>query len=399
MALSSLKANKLRSLLTMFGITIGVFSVLGVMTALQAVESSIEEGLAELGANTFEITKNPALLFRGPRTKSTRPDFTYQEATEFKRLMKNAPAKIGLETRDRAEKVSFGSIETNPVIDIIGGDQNYITANSYQINYGRNFRNEDLIYARNLAIIGPGVQEKLFPAIDPLNRMITINGNKYRIIGVLKEKGSVFGQSQDDIVLIPITRFLYYYGNLRQMSFTVQASSKAVYQDVMDQSIGSMRIVRGLEPGEENNFSLRTNEALIESFNEVSNTVQIGAFIISVIALLTAGIGIMNIMLVSVTERTKEIGVRKSLGAKNSSVLSQFLIEAVILSELGGLIGIVLGVIGGNLFAAQLNSSLIFPWDWAITGLVVCSAIGIGFGLYPAYKASRLNPVEALRFE
>jgi putative ABC transport system permease protein len=399
MALSSLKANKLRSLLTMFGITIGVFSVLGVMTAIQAVESSIEEGLAELGANTFEITKNPALLFRGPRTKSTRPDFTYQEATEFKRLMKNAPAKIGLETRDRAEKVSFGSIETNPVIDIIGGDQNYITANSYQINYGRNLSNEDLIYARNLAIIGPGVQEKLFPAIDPLNRMITINGKKYRIIGVLKEKGSVFGQSQDDIVLIPITRFLYYYGNLRQMSFTVQASSKAVYQDVMDQSIGSMRIVRGQEPGEENNFSLRTNEALIESFNEVSNTVQIGAFIISVIALLTAGIGIMNIMLVSVTERTKEIGVRKSLGAKNSSVLSQFLIEAVILSELGGLIGIVLGVIGGNLFAAQLNSSLIFPWDWAITGLVVCSAIGIGFGLYPAYKASRLNPVEALRFE
>ncbi len=399
MALESLKANKLRSSLTMFGITVGVFSVLGVMTAIQAVESSIEEGLAELGANTFEITKNPAVLFKGKRNRSSRPDFTYKQALRFKRLMADSPANVGLEIVDRGEKVAFGNTETNPVIEIIGGDQHYITANSYEIEYGRNLNPEDVTYARNVVIIGPGVQEKLFPAVNPLGRIITANGKPFRVIGVFKEKGSIFGESQDDLVLIPISRFIYSYGKLRNLSFTVQSLTKASYESVMDQAIGTMRVVRGLKPGQENNFSLRTNEALIESFNEISNTIQIGAFIISVIALLTAGIGIMNIMLVSVTERTKEIGVRKSLGAKNSSVLSQFLIEAVILSEFGGVIGIVLGVIGGNAFATQVKSSLIFPWDWAIIGLVVCSAIGIGFGLYPAYKASKLNPVEALRFE
>lgn len=399
MALESLKANKLRSGLTMFGITIGVFSVLGVMTAIQAVESSIEEGLAELGANTFEITKNPAVLFRGRRNRTNRPNFTYKQAREFKRLMQNAPANIGLEVTDRNEKVSFGGQETNPINDIVGCDENYITANSYEMGYGRNLSPEDVLYARNIAIIGPGVQEALFPAINPLEQIIQVNGKSYRIIGVLKEKGSVFGESQDDIVLVPISRFLFNYGQRRSLSFTVQSLTKTDYDDVMDQSIGTMRVVRGLKAGEENNFSLRTNEALIESFNEISDTIQIGAFIISVIALITAGIGIMNIMLVSVTERTKEIGVCKSLGAKNRSLLTQFLIEAVILSEMGGLIGILLGVIGGNAFASQLNSALIFPWNWAFIGLIVCSAIGIGFGLYPAYKASRLNPVEALRFE
>ncbi|ACF13055.1 protein of unknown function DUF214 [Chloroherpeton thalassium ATCC 35110] len=400
MAIESLSANRLRSLLTMIGITVGVFSVIGVMTAIKAVESSVEEGLSDLGASTFEIQKTPELLFRRHNMpERNRKDITYREASRFQKIMSGSARAVGIEVHDTGEQAAYAGRKTNPNIDVVGGDMNFTAANSYDIAYGRNLTNEDVLYARNVVVIGFGVQEKLFPSESPLHKTLKLAGKTYFIVGVFDSKGSGFGESQDDLALIPITRFLANYGQKRSLHITIQANSQAVYQATMDRAIGVMRVVRGLSPEEKNDFEIVTNEALIESFQEVAGTIQIGAFIISVIALITAGIGIMNIMLVSVTERTKEIGIRKSIGAKKTHILTQFLIEAIFLSETGGVFGIFIGVIGGNFFARQVSAPFIFPWDWAFIGLAVCSAIGIGFGLYPAYKAASLKPVEALRFE
>jgi len=400
MAIESLSANRLRSALTMIGITVGVFSVIGVMTAIQAVEGSVESGLSDLGASTFEIQKNPELFFRRSRLQDrSRKDITYREASRFQKMMSGSARAVGIEVQDGGEQAAYGGRKTNPNILIIGGDMNFTSANSYDIAYGRNLTAEDVLYARSVAVIGLGIQEKLFPSQSPLHKTLKLNGKTYFIVGVFESKGSVFGESQDDLALIPVTRFLANHGQKRSLHITVQAESQAVYQATMDRAIGAMRIARGLSPEEENDFEIVTNEALISSFQEVSGTIQIGAFIISVVALITAGIGIMNIMLVSVTERTKEIGVRKSIGAKKMHILTQFLIEAILLSETGGIFGISIGVTLGNFFAMQVNAPFIFPWDWAFIGLAVCSAIGIGFGLYPAYKAASLKPVEALRFE
>jgi putative ABC transport system permease protein len=220
------------------------------------------------------------------------------------------------------------------------------------------------------------------------------------VIGVLATKGSSFGQSQDNFVVIPITQFMEVYGRARRsVGINVQAVNQAELVATQERAIGVMRLVRSLEPEDRNDFEVFSNESLIEAFNNIAGVVAVGAFVISAIALLASGVGVMNIMLVSVTERTKEIGIRKSIGAKKRNILNQFLIEATLLSMMGGLAGILFGVLGGNIAATFFNAEMIFPWGWAIAGLLVCSAIGIGFGLYPAYKAASLDPIEALRYE
>ena len=217
---------------------------------------------------------------------------------------------------------------------------------------------------------------------------------------MLEKKGSAFGQSQDDLILVPITKFFADFGSAnRTVNIATQSTSQATYNATLDQAIGAMRIARGLKLGEPNDFEIYSNDSLITAFAQIADQIRVGAFVVSAIALLAAGIGIMNIMLVSVTERTREIGLRKALGARKPDVIRQFLLEAIMLSELGGIAGIVAGIAGGNGIAVWLDISMVFPYGWAITGLVVCSVIGIGFGFYPAWKAASLNPIEALRFE
>jgi putative ABC transport system permease protein len=227
-----------------------------------------------------------------------------------------------------------------------------------------------------------------------------MTGHTYTIVGVLAEKGTAFGQSQDDICIMPITRFFEDFGEARRtVNIATQAFSADTYNRVFDKGISAMRIARGLQANQENDFEIYSNDSLKSAFVNVAGIVRIGAFVISLIALVAAGIGIMNIMLVSVTERTKEIGVRKSIGARSGDILRQFLTEAVFISEAGGVLGIILGIIAGDLLAAWLKVDLIFPYGWALAGLLVCSAIGIAFGLYPAYRAANLDPIEALRYE
>jgi putative ABC transport system permease protein len=400
MALGSLRTNRLRSALTMLGVAIGVFSVIGVMTALSAIQGSIESGLSFLGSNIFQFAKYPTINTRDPEEKfANRRDISLSQATEFKHLMEGEAQAIALKCFDGGKPVSYGNV-TLQGRTIVGTNEFFLVANSYAIGSGRNLSAEDVELGRPVTVVGVGLQKKLFPSQSAIGQTIKVNSKPYTIIGVLEEKGSSFGQSQDEVILVPITKFFSDFGHEhRTINLAIQSTSQATYNDTLDKAIGAMRTARGLKLGQDNDFEIYSNDTLVAAFAQVADTVRIGAFVVSVIALLAAGIGIMNIMLVSVTERTREIGVRKAIGARKNDIIKQFLIEAVLLSELGGLAGILLGVLGGNGIAIAFSMSMVFPWFWAITGLVVCSVIGIGFGSYPAWKAASLHPIEALRFE
>jgi putative ABC transport system permease protein len=405
MALSSLGANKLRAALTMTGITIGVFSIISVMTAIGALQASIESGISFLGSNIFQFAKYPANVNIGGEIKKkyqNRRDISYRQALHYYELMQGSAREIclkcfGYELKGQAV---YNGVKTTPSLLIVGTNRSFLTANAYTLGYGRNLNDEDVDFARNVIVVGKIIEKRLFPHESPIGKVIRMSGHTYTIIGVLAEKGTSFGQSQDDVCMMPITRFFEDFGSAkRTVNIATQSFSQETYNGTLDRGIGAMRIARGLRADQENDFEIYSNDSLKSAFASIAGVVRIGAFVISFIALVAAGIGIMNIMLVSVTERTKEIGVRKSIGARSRDILRQFLTEAVFISEAGGILGIILGVIGGDLLAAWLKVDIIFPFGWAFAGLVVCSAIGIGFGLYPAYRAAALDPIEALRYE
>ncbi|MGZ5441916.1 MAG: ABC transporter permease [Thermoanaerobaculia bacterium] len=399
-ALGALRTNKLRSALTILGVTIGVFSVIGVMTALNVIQGSIESGLSFLGSNLFQFAKYPVMSHSDPETKyANRRNITLEEARELERLMGGQAGAICLKIFDGGKPASYGRVKLQG-LTLVGSDEHFLVANSYTLGYGRNLSDEDVVLARNVTVVGPDVQKKLFPNETPIGKTIKLNEKPYQIIGVFAEKGSMFGQSQDRLVIVPITRFLGDFGRVnRTVNIAIQSTSQATYNQTLDKAIGAMRAARGLKLGAENDFEIYSNDTLVTAFAQVAGTIRVGAFVVSVIALLAAGIGIMNIMLVSVTERTREIGVRKAIGARREDIVRQFLLEAIVLSELGGILGILFGVVGGNGVALWLDIAMVFPWGWALIGLIVCSLIGTGFGWYPAFKAARLDPIEALRYE
>jgi putative ABC transport system permease protein len=400
MALNALKTNKLRSILTMLGVTIGVFSVIGVMTALSVIQLSIENGLSFLGSNLFQFAKYPVISSRDPEEKfANRRNISLAQANEFKRLMEGQANAIALKVFDRGKPAAFGNSKIQG-LTLVGTNENFLIANAYTLGYGRNIGADDVDLARSVVVVGSSIEKKLFPNQSPINKTIKINDRPYMIIGVMTEKGSSFGQSQDDLMLVPITRYFDDFGWVnRTVNIAVQSTSQATYNQTLDKAIGAMRAARGLKLSQENDFEIYSNDTLVSAFAQVAATIRVGAFVVSAIALLAAGIGIMNIMLVSVTERTREIGVRKAIGARRDDIVKQFLFEAVVLSEVGGLAGILFGVGGGNGVALFFDIPMVFPWGWALTGLIVCSLIGIGFGWYPARKAARLDPIDALRWE
>ena len=405
MAWSSLGANKLRSSLTMLGITIGVFSVISVMTAVGALQYSIENGISFLGSNIFQFAKYPANVAASGDVREkyrNRRNITYLQALHYYRLMEGEAREICLKcfAYEVKGQAVYNGVKTTPSLLVVGSNRSFLTANAYTLGYGRNLTDEDVDLSRRVIVVGKMIEKRLFPHETPIGKVIRMAGHTYTIIGVLSEKGTAFGQSQDDVCIMPITRFFEDYGEAkRTVNIATQAFSTDTYNRTFDKGISAMRIARGLKADQENDFEIYSNDSLKSAFTSVAGVVSIGAFVISFIALIAAGIGIMNIMLVSVTERTKEIGIRKSIGARSRDILRQFLTEAVFISEAGGIIGILLGVIGGDLLALALKVDLIFPWGWAIAGLIVCSAIGIGFGFYPAYRAAALDPIDALRYE
>jgi len=400
LAFAALNANKLRSSLTILGISVGVFSVIGVMTVIAGLRGQVEENLTVLGSASFQINKYPAINFSDPRERfRNRRDITYAMADRFKQLEGDS-VKVCLTIRRGGLRVINGDRKTNPNTVLFGIDENFTSARNFDVADGRNLTAEDVALGRPICVLGDEVAKVIFPKENPLGRLVRIDGQNYTVVGAFAPKGTSFGQSQDNFVATPITRWLAIYGRAgRSVSINVQAASQAALGASQDRAVGVMRLVRELAPEDGNDFEIFTNDSLIESFNKIADVISIGAFVISAIALLAAGVGVMNIMLVSVTERTKEIGVRKSIGAKQHNILMQFLIEAVTLSLIGGLAGVIVGVLGGSAVALFMKGALVMPWGWVATGMLVCGGIGVGFGFYPAWKAARLDPIEALRYE
>ncbi len=402
LATGSLVANKLRSALTVMGIVVGVFSVVAVMTALSAMRESINSGLSQLGANTFEISKTPAMTGNWWEYMR-RPSINYAQGRRFELLMADLcpGALVSLTVGDGGYKASYAGKTMDKSVNMIGINENSLIANNRKIALGRNLSTDDVIFRRPFIVVGSKVRDALFPSEDPLGKRIMVSGNSYTIVGVLEEKGEVFGNDQDNFAVIPVTLFIQRYWNdfWRSIDIAVQAPSDVDMEEVQNIAIGAMRVVRGLPPEEFNNFEVYSNDSLKATFDKMAVIVGLAGLIISAIALVTAGVGVMNIMLVSVTERTREIGVRKSLGARSKDILIQFLLEAIFIAQVGAVIGIFFGVAVGNGVGMMLNVKPVMPWFWMSVAVITCAGIGLVFGAYPAWRAAKMDPVDALRFE
>jgi len=406
-SLQALAANRLRSALTLLGIVAGVASIIAVMTALALVQATLEREMSVLGSQTFQAQKWPAGGFASAeqrRKAMLRPPLTLDQAAAIRQRVPTVDL-VGSELWDFGFVVEYKGEATNPNCSIVGGTPEYPANNTHYVGLGRNLSPMDVRSAAKVAVIGHAIAGKLFPFIDPIGRDILVDQRKYRVVGVFDEKKSAFGGGFDNYVLIPVTTFQNVYGSTdrfgqaRSVNITVRAKTPELLDEAMEQTRQVLRHERGVRPGEEDNFDFFSSSSLITQFNKMSAGLKIAAFVIGIVALIVAGIGIMNIMLVAVTERTREIGLRKAVGARASSIRSQFLLEAVILCNIGGAVGVVLGFGLGNLVAVFTDFEPRVPLEWAVIGLVFCSIIGIAFGTLPAVRASRLDPIEALRTE
>jgi len=407
MAVAAMTAHKLRSFLTLIGIIAGVASIIAVMTGISVIQSTIEKELSVLGTQTFQVQKwasgGPMSEEEWRKIMLRRPT-TVEHANAIREKVKTVDL-VGAELWSFGHVARYRDVTTNQNLTICGGTPEYSENNTHFVRLGRNLSNEDIKIDRSVVVLGHAVAEKLFPWTDPLQKTIKIDGRKYNVVGVLEEKKSAFGGGFDNYLLIPITRFQRIYGmrdesgRERSVNITVRARSPELLADAIEETRAVMRMERGLKPQEEDDFTIFTNDSQIKTFNQMTASIKVGAFVIGIVALIVAGIGIMNIMFVSVTERTREIGIRKSLGAKRRNILLQFLVEAIIMCNIGGVIGVAVGFGLGNIVSLLTDFAVNVPLEWAIVGVIFCTAIGLTFGFWPAFKASKLDPIIALRYE
>ncbi|TKJ42372.1 peptide ABC transporter permease [candidate division LCP-89 bacterium B3_LCP] len=399
MALSAIITHKLRSFLTLLGVIIGVMTIIGMMTVIRGLQLQIEKQMTQLTTDVFQLQRfDSGISFDGDRRDRTRPKLTLEEAEA---IAEHCPSVslVGPEVWKFGQWVTRGKERTNPNMVIAGGYPEFAPNNGYSIDKGRFISYDDVEHSRRIVVIGSDLVKKLFPFDDPLDKQIRLGTGRFRVVGVFEEMGSSFGNTRDNRVVMPFSTFQNLYGKRRSINVTVKAKSSEVFEQAKEEVIALMRNMRGLKSHEPNNFAIWSPDNLIDDFNQMTFWVKVAAIGICAISLLVAGIGIMNIMLVSVTERTREIGVRMAIGAKKVNILWQFLVEAVILSEVGGIIGVVIGIILPIWAGKAFNIPAAVPL-WAIVlGLVFCSFVGIVFGLWPALRAAKLDPVEALRCE
>jgi putative ABC transport system permease protein len=402
MAMGALAAHKLRSALTLLGVLVGVFSIIVVMTAMRVMQNNIEQEISQLGSQTFMVQKWPAVYFGGPEGFEKywrRKDITLAQGIEVERRATLARA-VGIETAFWSGQIETRYNKTAPNVQLFGETPASFLARNWILGEGRLLLDVDVDGGRNVCVLGHGLAKTVFPHGSPVGDRLKIDGINYSVVGVLEPKGGSLGGDQDNFAVMPITTGLNRYGRYyRSLTLLVQAPDSASYDETVEQVRGILRAARKVPPGKEDDFEIASNDSMISQFNTFTVAVRIGVMVVSSIALLAAGIGIMNIMLVSVTERTREIGIRRAVGAKRRNIMVQFIMEAVVLCEVGGVLGVGLGILGGNATAYFLKLAPVIPVDWIVIGLVICSIVGIVFGTYPAYKAANLDPIESLRYE
>ena len=405
MAFQNIRANMLRAVLTLLIIAFGIMALVGILTAIDAIAFSLSNNLSGLGANSFSIERKwgEVKSNKGGKTAKRAEAVNYRQAMEFKERF-NFPAKVAVGCYGTGSAViKFGDKKTNPNVQFNGADENFMDVKGVEIELGRNFSKAEVESGASIAVIGSDVVKTLFEGKNEkaMDQIITINGRRYRVVGIMASKGSSMNDSGDRKLYAPLVNVKAIYGSGDEKDyFLIVAVPDATNLDAAEsEATGLFRQVRGLRPGEDDDFEVFASNSIVAILKENTTTLRLAAVAIGLMTLLGAAIGLMNIMLVSVTERTREIGIYKALGATRRIILLQFLTEAIVICQIGGLVGIFLGILMGNIVTPILGGTFLIPWGWMFLGFSLCMVVGIVSGFYPALKAARLDPIESLRYE
>jgi putative ABC transport system permease protein len=401
-ALASIRTQLLRTVLTVLIISIGIMALVGILTAITGLENTIGKNFSFMGSNTFNITDYVSKIRIGnTEEQEFNPIISYPEAKEFKDKYDFPGSIVSLSFGATfTQQIKFNDKKTDPEVIVYGIDENYLAARGFELAEGRNLSSFDVINNNAVCLIGSDLLKALFENENPIDKTIALRGSKFKIIGVLKEKGSTFGNNQDLRVLIPfqLARSIYTTPNIN-FRIGVMVANKDLLESATDDALITMRQVRKLNPIEDNNFGIERSDELINQIKELTDVLSIAAWIIGLITILGSSIALMNIMLVSVTERTREIGIRKALGAKQRTIAIQFFTETIVIAQLGGIFGIIMGVLIGFGFTMFLEFDFSIPWMAILAAFITCFIVALLSGVYPAIKASKLDPIEALRYE